>query len=52
MTALRLWQEREELRERRLAGLREKIDRSLDDPNPTLAEDAAFACLEERFGER
>ncbi|HZA67929.1 MAG TPA: type II toxin-antitoxin system ParD family antitoxin [Geminicoccaceae bacterium] len=50
--ALRLWQEREELKERRLADLRAKIDRSLDDPNPPLEEDAAFAYLEEHFGER
>jgi antitoxin ParD1/3/4 len=49
-TALRLWQEREELKERKLTDLREKIDRSLDDPSPPLDEDQAFAYLEERFG--
>jgi antitoxin ParD1/3/4 len=48
--ALRLWQESEELKERKLAGLREKIDRSLGDPRAPLDEDQAFAYLEERFG--
>jgi len=50
--ALRLWQECEELKERKLVSLREKIDRSLDDPRPPLDEDAAFACLEERASEQ
>jgi antitoxin ParD1/3/4 len=50
--ALRLWQDREELKERKLADLREKIDRSLEDPNPPLEEAASFAYLDERFGER
>jgi antitoxin ParD1/3/4 len=50
--ALRLWQDREELKERKLADLREKIDRSLEDPNPPLDEAASFAYLDERFGER
>ena len=48
--ALRLWQECETLKERKLAALREKIDRSLDEPSPSLDEEAAFTCLEERFG--
>ena len=50
--ALRLLQECDELKERKLADLRSKIDRSLDDPRPPLDEDAAFAYLEERFGKR
>ena len=48
--ALRLWQESEELKERKLTRLREKIDRSLTDPRPPLEEGQAFAYLEERFG--
>lgn len=46
--ALRLWQEYEGLKERKLAALREKIDRSLDDPSPSLDEEAAFTYLEVR----
>jgi antitoxin ParD1/3/4 len=48
--ALRLWQESEELKEGKLARLRDKIGRSLSDPRPPLDEDQAFAYLEERFG--
>lgn len=48
--ALRLWQECEDLKERKLTALRKKIDRSLDDPSPSLDEEAAFSYLEERFG--
>ncbi|MGH6921931.1 MAG: hypothetical protein ACREJ0_30045 [Geminicoccaceae bacterium] len=48
-TAAHLWQKSEELKERKGAGLREKIDRSLSNPRPPLDEDHAFACLEERF---
>ena len=48
--ALRLWQKSEELKERKLASLREKIDRSLSDSRAPLDEDQAFAYLEERVG--
>jgi antitoxin ParD1/3/4 len=47
---LRLWQECGNLKERKRTALREKIDRSLDDPSPPLDEEAAFTYLEERFG--
>jgi antitoxin ParD1/3/4 len=50
LAALRLWQQCEDLKERKRATLREKIDRSLDDSSPPLDEEAAFAYLEERFG--
>lgn len=46
--ALRLWQEREA--ERELAGIRDKIARSLNDPRPSLDDEDAFAYLNERFG--
>jgi antitoxin ParD1/3/4 len=44
--ALRLLQEREGLRAQRLAWLREKVERSIDDPRPSV--DEVFARLEER----
>jgi antitoxin ParD1/3/4 len=48
--ALHLWQKCEDITERKLAVLRERIDRSLDDPSPSLDEEAALTYLEERFG--
>jgi Arc/MetJ-type ribon-helix-helix transcriptional regulator len=47
---LRLWQKCGNLKEGKRTALREKIDRSLDDPSPPLDEEAAFTYLEERFG--
>ena len=49
--ALRLWQEREHLKARKLEWLRTKIDRSLDDSRPALEADDVFAELETRYGE-
>jgi antitoxin ParD1/3/4 len=50
--ALRLLQEQEELKARKLAWLREKIDRSLGDPRPSVEADEVFARLEERHRRR
>ncbi len=47
--ALRLWQEREDLKERKLAWLRAKLDESLNDPNPSLDAEEVFAELEARY---
>ena len=46
--ALRLLQEREGLKAQKLAWLREKIERSIDDPRPSVEGDEVFAGLEER----
>lgn len=46
--ALRLMHEHEGEKARELAWLREKIDRSLNDPRPSVKGDEVFARLEER----
>jgi antitoxin ParD1/3/4 len=46
--ALRLLQEHEGEKAQKLAWLREKIDRSLADPRPSVEGDEVFARLEER----
>lgn len=46
--ALRLLQEHEGLKAQRLAWMREKIERSINDPRPSVSEDEVFARLEER----
>jgi antitoxin ParD1/3/4 len=50
--ALRLMQERDGDRAHKLAWLREKIDRSLTDPRPSVDADEVFARLEERHRRR
>jgi antitoxin ParD1/3/4 len=50
--ALRLLQEQEKLKAQKLAWLREKVDRSLADPRPSVEADEVFARLEERQGRR
>jgi antitoxin ParD1/3/4 len=50
--ALRLMQERDGDRVHKLAWLREKIDRSLADPRPSVDADEVFARLEERHRRR
>lgn len=50
--ALRLLQEQEGLKAQKLAWLREKIDRSLADPRPSVDADEVFARLEERHRRR
>lgn len=49
--ALRLWQEREEIRARKRGWLRGKIERSLADSRPPLDADEVFDELEGRYGE-
>ncbi len=46
--ALRLLQEREGLKAQKLAWLREKVERSINDPRPSVDGDEVFARLEER----
>ena len=47
--ALRLLQDQDDLKAQKLAAwLREKIDRSLNDPRPSIAADDVFARLEDR----
>ncbi len=50
--ALRLWQEHEDLKDRKRQWLRDKIGRSLADPGPSLDAGDVFAELEGRYGER
>lgn len=49
--ALRLLQEQDELRAQKLAWMREKIDRSLADPRPSIEADDVFAQLEDRHSQ-
>ena len=46
--ALRLLQEQDGLKAQKLAWMREKIDRALADPRPSLEADEVFDRLEER----
>ena len=46
--ALRLLQEQDGLKAQKLAWMREKIDRALADPRPSLEADEVFERLEER----
>lgn len=50
--ALRLMQEQEELKAQKLAWMRDKIDRALADPRPSIDADEVFARLEERHRRR
>lgn len=50
--ALRLMREQEGEKAQKLAWLREKIDRSLADPRPSVEADEVFVRLEERHGRR
>lgn len=46
--ALRLLQEQEALKAQKLAWLREKVERAIADPRPSVEADQVFARLEER----
>jgi len=50
--ALRLLQEQDLLKARKLAALKEKIERSLNGGGPSLEEEDVFADLEARHRER
>lgn len=50
--ALRLLQEQEGLKAQKLVWLREKIDRALADPRPSIDADEVFARLEDRHPRR
>ena len=50
--ALRLLQEQDGLKAQKLAWMREKIDRALADPRPSLEADEVFERLEERHRRR
>lgn len=50
--ALRLLQEQDGLKAQKLAWMREKIDRSLADPGPSIEADDVFARLEDRHRRR
>ncbi|MFZ1427400.1 MAG: type II toxin-antitoxin system ParD family antitoxin [Geminicoccaceae bacterium] len=50
--ALRLMQEQEGLKAQKLLWLREKIDRSLADPQPSVDAEEVFTRLEERHRRR
>ena len=49
--ALRVWQEQEDLKARKLEWLRSKIDGSLGDPRPDRDAEEVFAELENRYAE-
>jgi len=47
--ALRLWQRQQAATAEKRVWLRDKLERSLADPRPSLDADAVFAELEERY---
>lgn len=50
--ALLLWREREAENARKVEDLREKVDRSLADSEPSLKAEEVFAELEARYAEK
>jgi antitoxin ParD1/3/4 len=46
--ALRLLQDQDDLKAQKLAWMRERIDRSIADPRPSIEADDVFARLEDR----
>ncbi len=48
--ALRLFMERETLKEQKLDWLRSELQKSIDDPGPSIDAADTFAKLEARFG--
>ena len=46
--ALRLWQRREEEHREKLAAIREKLQKSIDDPRPSVPLDSVFERLRQR----
>lgn len=46
--ALRLWQAEEALKEQKRLALQEKIQRSLDDPRPSVEADDVFAAIRQQ----
>lgn len=48
--ALRVFREQEEIKEQKINWLRSELQKSIDDPRPSIDASEVFAKLEERFG--